>query len=305
MQRPRLHRNDALLLLLAVLVVVGAVYTVKQGSSVPQADGSTAAPAETPLPASPSAARPGSRPVPTPAAVAPVAATGPAYAVQDVVPVQHRVSVARPTAAAPAVRLPSPLQGGTVARVLTVLTAYDRPNGRPVLALGPRTDLSGPRVLLVAGSTAGWVQVRLPVRPNTATGWVRRSQVTLAAEPWSIGITRATHSLTVWRAGLVTARYPVAIGKASTPTPAGLFFVTDLIETNDPGGAYGPAALGLSGHSDVLTRFGSGDGVLGIHGTDEQSSIGRSVSHGCIRMVNADSLTLERTVPDGTPVVID
>ena len=60
MQRPRLHRNDALLLLLAVLVVVGAVYTVKQGSRVPQADVSTAAPAETALPASPSAT-----PVPT------------------------------------------------------------------------------------------------------------------------------------------------------------------------------------------------------------------------------------------------
>jgi len=255
-------------------------------------------------------ARPGSRPAsasasaPAPAS-APVAATGPAYAVRDVVPVKPRVSPARPAAAVPAVRVPSPLQGGTVARVLTVLSAYDRPNGRPVLALGPRTDLSGPRVLLVSGSTAGWVQVRLPVRPNTATGWVRRSQVTLAAEPWSIEITRATHTLTVRRAGLVTARYPVAIGKASTPTPAGLFYVTDLIETADPGGAFGPAALGLSGHSDVLTRFGSGDGVLGIHGTDEQSSIGRSVSHGCIRMVNADSLTLERTVPDGTPVVID
>jgi len=165
--------------------------------------------------------------------------------------------------------------------------------------------LSGPRVLLVASLTADWVQVRLPVRPNTATGWIRRDQVTLSPDPWRIEVTRAAHLLTVRHAGQVTVRYPVAVGKASTPTPAGLFFVTDLIETGDPGGAYGPAALGLSGHSDVLTRFGSGDGVLGIHGTDEQSSIGQSVSHGCIRMVNADSLILERTVPNGTPVVID
>jgi len=233
------------------------------------------------------------------AQVQPVAARPRTVARRAVAPVARRPDApARPA-------VPSPLTGGTVARVLSVLSVYDRPGGRSVLTLGPRTALSGPRVLLVAGSTADWVQVRLPVRPNTATGWVRRSQVTLAAEPWSIEITRATHTLTVRRAGLVTARYPVAIGKASTPTPTGLFFVTDLIETNDPGGAYGPAALGLSGHSDVLTRFGSGDGVLGIHGTDEQSSIGRSVSHGCIRMVNADSLTLERTVPDGTPVVID
>ncbi len=39
--------------------------------------------------------------------------------------------------------------------------------------------------------------------------------------------------------------------------------------------------------------------------TTESDAFGRSVSHGCVRMVNADSLTLERTVPDGTPVVID
>ncbi len=168
-----------------------------------------------------------------------------------------------------------------MARVLSVLTVYDRPGGRSVLTLGPRTDLSGPRVLLVASLTADWVQVRLPVRPNTATGWVRRDQVILSPDPWSIEVTRAAHLLTVRRAGQVTARYPVAIGTASTPTPAGLFFVTDMIETGDPGGAYGPAALGLSGHSDVLTRFGSGDGVLGVHGTDEQSSIGQSASHGC------------------------
>ncbi len=54
MQRLRLHRNDVLLFLLAVVVLVGAVYTVKQGSMLPKADVSLAAPAETVPPERPS-----------------------------------------------------------------------------------------------------------------------------------------------------------------------------------------------------------------------------------------------------------
>jgi lipoprotein-anchoring transpeptidase ErfK/SrfK len=98
--------------------------------------------------------------------------------------------------------------------------------------------------------------------------------------------------------------FPVAVGKRSTPTPTGRFFVTDVILIRNPYGAYGPAALGLSGHSNVLTRFGSGDGVLGIHGTNEPWSVGRSASHGCVRMRNRDVLALVRIAPTGTPVTI-
>ena len=133
---------------------------------------------------------------------------------------------------------------------------------------------------------------------------MRRSAVTVTNDPWSIEVVRADHLLIVRRNGAVTARYPVAIGSARTPTPSGLFYVTDRILTGQPDGAFGPAALGLSGHSDVITRFAGADGVLGIHGTSEQWSVGRSVSHGCVRMRNADSLALLRTVPVGTPVVI-
>lgn len=50
-------------------------------------------------------------------------------------------------------------------------------------------------------------------------------------------------------------------------------------------------------------RLYLGDGY-GIHGTDAPSSIGRSVSHGCIRVKNEDIETLFRIVPLGTPVYI-
>jgi len=104
---------------------------------------------------------------------------------------------------------------------------YDRPGGRSVLTLGPRTDLSGPRVLLVAGSTAGWVRVRLPVRPNTATGWVRRDQVT--ASPSSLLDTDATNGLqltiqscpTAWtEAGTSPAYTYTCTGTATTVLPS-------------------------------------------------------------------------------------
>ena len=50
-------------------------------------------------------------------------------------------------------------------------------------------------------------------------------------------------------------------------------------------------------------RLVLGDGY-GIHGTDTPSSIGRSASHGCVRLRNEDIETLYRMVPIGTPVYI-
>lgn len=50
-------------------------------------------------------------------------------------------------------------------------------------------------------------------------------------------------------------------------------------------------------------RLYLGDGY-GIHGTDAPTSIGQSVSHGCIRVRNEDIETLFRIVPVGTPVYV-
>jgi hypothetical protein len=50
-------------------------------------------------------------------------------------------------------------------------------------------------------------------------------------------------------------------------------------------------------------RLNMGDGYA-LHGTDVPSSIGRSVSHGCVRLRNEDIETLYQLVPVGTPVYI-
>ncbi len=54
----------------------------------------------------------------------------------------------------------------------------------------------------------------------------------------------------------------------------------------------------------MLTSFNGGDGVIGIHGTNDPSSVGRDVSHGCIRLRNADVTYLAERLPLGTPVRI-
>ena len=68
--------------------------------------------------------------------------------------------------------------------------------------------------------------------------------------------------------------------------------------------AYGPYAFGTSAHSDVYTTFGAGDGTVGIHGTGDPSSLGKDVSHGCIRLSNDGITSLIHQVPLGTPVEI-
>ena len=52
-----------------------------------------------------------------------------------------------------------------------------------------------------------------------------------------------------------------------------------------------------------MQRLNLGDGYA-LHGTDVPSSIGQSVSHGCVRLRNEDIETLYRIVPVGTPVYI-
>jgi lipoprotein-anchoring transpeptidase ErfK/SrfK len=102
----------------------------------------------------------------------------------------------------------------------------------------------------------------------------------------------------------VVLQESVAIGKPSTPTPPGKYYIRVLLQTTDPGSVYGPFAYGLSAHSDVLTEFSGGDGEVGIHGNNDASVLGQSVSAGCVRMSNDGITRLTKLLPLGTPVEI-
>jgi lipoprotein-anchoring transpeptidase ErfK/SrfK len=148
----------------------------------------------------------------------------------------------------------------------------------------------------------GWVEVLLPVRPNGSMGWVQAGDVTLAPNPYRIAVSLGAHTITVTNAHAVIYTGPVAVGAPDTPTPTGSYYLYVLLQSPDPSGPYGPFAYGLSSHSDALESFAGSDAEIGIHGNDDASALGSSVSHGCIRMDNAAISELATKLPLGTPV---
>jgi lipoprotein-anchoring transpeptidase ErfK/SrfK len=134
-----------------------------------------------------------------------------------------------------------------------------------------------------------WVEVRLPWRPNTASGWIEASQVILRPTPWRIVVSTADRSLSLYRRGRLVRRVQVVVGKPSTPTPVGLFSIIGTWA--DPPGAFlGSWILPLTAHSDALQQFDGGDGTVGIHGRGGASlldPLGSAASHGCIRVDNS------------------
>jgi lipoprotein-anchoring transpeptidase ErfK/SrfK len=228
---------------------------------------------------------------------APVARPTPS-ALPSPTPVPVRTRLVRPSPSIPTVSY------AATAKVRSV-AVYDARAGRVVRRLADPQPSGAPLTFLVKGTVrTDWLEVYLPVRPNGSTGWIRAGDVTVATVTYRVDVLRAEHRLRVYDKGRLVRELPVAIGTRSTPTPGGTFYLKELLIPSNPGGFYGPYAYGLSGFSNVLTSFGGGEGVIGIHGTNEPGVIGTDVSHGCIRLRNADITWLARRLPLGTPVRI-
>jgi lipoprotein-anchoring transpeptidase ErfK/SrfK len=215
---------------------------------------------------------------------------------------------ARSVACAPSTKVLASSLQSFAARVTTTTHAYRSPGRGAFLALPLQDTYGFPTTLSVLDRThlcsgATWYRVRLAHWPNGTTGWVRAADVATTRLRVRIVVDVSAHQLTLYRAGHVVLRSPAAIGKPSTPTPFGTFFVTQRFVVDPPTGAYGPRALGISAFSNVLRSWRDG-GPIGIHGTDETFSIGKPVSHGCVRLPNDLIIKLFAVTPLGTPVVI-
>lgn len=152
---------------------------------------------------------------------------------------------------------------------------------------------------------SGWLEVLLPIRPNGSTGWIQTAGHEILGNPFRIEIDVSEHRLEVYdgeQRWLVTE---IAVGTGETPTPIGSFYTTELYDVPNPNGVYGPHAFALSGFSETLEKFRGGEAIIGIHGTNEPTSIGKNVSHGCIRVENDVITDMAELLPLGTPVVIE
>lgn len=193
-----------------------------------------------------------------------------------------------------------------IARLAGSTDVHENPSPSSPVAttLDATTELGSTTVLVVLDERDGWLHVSLPVRPNGSTGWIAAESVERRETQLRVEVDLDARTLRLFDGDELMEESTVAVGAPDTPTPRGIFFVTDLVDTGDEDGAYGPYALGLSGHSDELTEFAGGDGQVGIHGTNDPSSIGQDVSHGCVRLPNDVIARLVELVPLGTPVHI-
>jgi lipoprotein-anchoring transpeptidase ErfK/SrfK len=114
-------------------------------------------------------------------------------------------------------------------------------------------------------------------------------EITFVATRW-IDISTLRHQLKLFDGNRLIKAYPIAVGKMLSPTPFGTYTIVN--KQSNPEGPFGVLWMGLSKPH------------YGIHGTNNPASIGKNVSHGCIRMHNHDVLELSSRVPVGTRVVI-
>lgn len=150
---------------------------------------------------------------------------------------------------------------------------------------------------------ARWYRVQLPLRPNGVKGWVRAADVLLVPVRTRIIVDLSSRRVMLFVRGRRVAWARAAIGTSATPTPVGSYYVNQRLIPSDPGGPFGPGAIGISAFSNVLTGWTQG-GPVAIHGTNRPELIGQAVSNGCIRLRNEDLRRIFRRALAGTPVTV-
>jgi lipoprotein-anchoring transpeptidase ErfK/SrfK len=149
-----------------------------------------------------------------------------------------------------------------------------------------------------------WLRVGIPGRPNGRTGWISQRATVVTVTYWHVLVSTSSRRVSVYRRGRRVRAFNAIVGKASTPTPLGKFFVEESIKL--PAGAVGaPFALALSARSTVLQEFAGGPGQIALHGlTNVGGTLGTAASHGCVRLDNGAMSWLVRRVGPGAPVTI-
>ncbi len=204
------------------------------------------------------------------------------------------------------------VKGSWIAKVLYPVAARSKPGAGRVIkqvSNAPRYG-SGPNHLMVLGTAVGkngrpFVKVQMPMRPNGTTAWLPADYVKLLPTPWRIEISIAKRQLTVRKNGKVMRQVKAVVGKPNTPTPRGLFTLSE--KWRSPEAYLGPWVVATSAYSNAFRQFAGGPGVIAIHGRAGSllsQPLGTMGSNGCVRVDNAHSTWIAKTLPPGTPIHI-
>ena len=181
---------------------------------------------------------------------------------------------------------------------------YDGPDGAAIGTVG--LWYGYPMTMPIVEEQGEWLRIMMPERPNGLTAWVRADTVTRSTSPWRMVLKLSETRVYVYKDGFEVWSAPVGIGKDSTRTPTGSYFVA-VVEKPGPAG-YGPIVVNLNAHSeDIESWEGSGDAISAFHGPFGAEELIRSgggkVSNGCIRMLTEDQLKMDG-ITVGSPVDI-
>jgi lipoprotein-anchoring transpeptidase ErfK/SrfK len=201
-------------------------------------------------------------------------------------------------------------QAGAVLEQTVIARKQPRLGAHAVQRVWSYTPFSqGATVLPVIGRAtdrkgARWLHVRMPDRPNNATGWIPASRTRSIRLRWRIVVDLSQRTATTYRRGRAVRRDRVVIGKRSTPTPLGHFFVIDQVRLTT-WWARGTIALMTSAYSDVFQVTREDPGEIGLHSVGVLSDpLGSAASHGCVRFDARAIGWLVKRIPNGTPLDI-
>lgn len=204
-------------------------------------------------------------------------------------------------------------------QLLGTHSVHVTPGGVVDASVAGRRPLAGePTVLPVLSSVIDnsvvasgqlWLQVRLPGRvvgakTPPATGWISASNTVISSTGWHLVVNLAARRVLVYDDGAQVRSYQAVVGKPSTPTPTGEYFIEENI-TMPAGAAGAPFALATSDRSNVLRKFEGGPGQIAIHGIENLGgTLGTAESHGCIRLATSAITWLAARIEPGVPLTI-
>jgi lipoprotein-anchoring transpeptidase ErfK/SrfK len=206
-------------------------------------------------------------------------------------------------------RMPATQQ---LAVLLTAHRAHQAPDaGSPqAMLVAARRPITGEQTTLpvLAGATDAhgvrWLRVLLPGRPNGASGWIAQQATRRLVTGWRLVVDLVARRVRVYRDGHILRSFDAVVGKSSTPTPTGQFFVEETVQL-PVGEVGGPFALALSARSDALQEFEGGPGQIALHGRDNLGGVlGSAESHGCVRLATSSIDWLAARIGPGTPTTI-
>jgi len=181
--------------------------------------------------------------------------------------------------------------------------AYDGPGGRPLAFLAPR--ISGVELTMpIVDRRAGWAAVLLP-SANRSLAWVAPGGWKAVPLRDQIIVERKAHRLIWLRDDAIAKTWKVSLGERRTPTPLGRTFI--LGRSSLPGRVYAGTdvfALGAVPDDPDAVPTGLRGAHIGIHTWYNDSTLGKNVTDGCIRLTKKGQQQLLAEVRPGTEVVV-